>query len=84
MPSRIEAMSRDTAERLLHRLREAQAQGRLVDVLLYEGSDWEHPQTLERRDRAEALEGALERMLQSRAKHPSRGTSPGVGGRGFS
>lgn len=68
MASRIEAFSRKKARELVASLQAAMARGELVEVMLLEGSDWEHPQTAERLQRARALEGALLGMLEARAR----------------
>lgn len=67
MGSRIETFSRAHAGKLLQSLRQARLRGELVEVMLLEGSDWEHPQTAERLERARALESVLERLLETRA-----------------
>ncbi len=67
MSAQLDAMSRQTAARLLLKVQQLRAQTAVTDALLLDGSDWEHPRTAEAGARADTLMGTLESLLAYRA-----------------
>lgn len=76
MASTLQQFGRSQAAQLLETFRQARARGQVVEAMLIDGADWIHPSTEERIQQAEALEGALEALLASRAGRTTRRSDP--------